>query len=166
MGHGIRVSVAVWVLVWVLGNGGWLGANEAEGVPSVEELSWLVGCWRLDGEGEVVEECWLGARGGLMVGVSRTVKGDGGTFFEFLRIADSETGPVYWASPLGREAVPFRAVEIGRQKVVFENPNHDFPQRILYRLDQEGGLHAAISGLAGDEGGAEWVYEKVSPAWE
>ena len=31
--------------------------------------------------------------------------------------------------------------------VVFENPQHDFPQRIIYRLEKDGSLLARIEGV-------------------
>jgi hypothetical protein len=35
--------------------------------------------------------------------------------------------------------------------VVFENPRHDFPQRVAYRLDPDGVLQARIEGQRGEE---------------
>lgn len=143
-----------------------LRSQEAPEVGSVETLSWLTGCWRQSGEGRVFEECWLEPDGGMLLGVNRMVDDEGGTFFEFLRIADSDSGPVYWASPLGREAVPFRAVSSGPKSMTFVNPEHDFPQRIEYALDEAGRLHARISGLEDEAEGPEWIYQKVGPTWE
>ena len=158
--------VLITILVAVLLPVATLRSQESAAVGSVEDLSWLAGCWRTSAEGSIVEECWLKPSGGMLLGVGRTVDDDGGTFFEFMRIADSDSGPVFWASPLGREAVPFRAAETGPASVTFENPEHDFPQRVEYALDEAGRLHAKASGLDGETGGAEWVYERVSPAWD
>ncbi len=49
-----------------------------------------------------------------------------------------------------------------RDGVVFENREHDFPQRILYWLDGEGRLHARIEGPAGSgERAMEWVWSRL-----
>ncbi len=46
-------------------------------------------------------------------------------------------------------------------RAVFENGEHDFPQRILYWLDPEGRLHARVEGrLAGQPRGQEWVFTR------
>jgi len=45
--------------------------------------------------------------------------------------------------------------------VVFENPEHDFPQRILYRLDG-GMLHARIEGVVdGEPLSSEWTWSRA-----
>jgi len=93
-------------------------------------------------------ECWSAPRGGLMLGWNRSVRADGRGAFEFLRIADTADGVVYFASPGGREATPFRLAEAADRSVVFENPEHDFPQRILYRLGTDGVLHARVEATA------------------
>ena len=47
-------------------------------------------------------------------------------------------------------------------KVVFENPTHDFPQRIIYWLDENKKLHARVEGtVKGQQRGMEWQWEKL-----
>ena len=58
---------------------------------------------------------------------------------------------VYLASPGGRSpSTPFRLVRSTpgpMHEAVFENPDHDFPNRIIYRLsEEEGVLTARIEG--------------------
>jgi hypothetical protein len=44
---------------------------------------------------------------------------------------------------------------------VFENLEHDFPQRILYWLDVDGRLHARIEGpKEAAEQAQEWVFRR------
>lgn len=113
---------------------------------NLDRLAWLAGSWVSEEEGRVVEEQWMAPRGGVMLGVHRTVEADGGAFFEYLRIVDEEYGVVYVASPRGGEATSFRLVEMGRDRVTFENRDHDFPQRILYWKDVQGHLWARAEG--------------------
>jgi len=100
---------------------------------STSDLSWLAGCW--SGHGGV--ECWLAPLDGVMLGVNRgPARADKPPTFEFLRIVSDNDGIVFHASPGGRyPPTPFRAVEIGESRIVFANPDHDFPQRITYWLD-------------------------------
>ncbi len=99
-------------------------------------LAWLAGCWH----GDAGEECWLAPRGGTMVGVNRGPdRPRRQSFFELLRIVEDEEGVVLLAQPAGRSpAVRFRAVEVGESRVVFANPEHDFPQRITYWREGSG----------------------------
>jgi hypothetical protein len=117
----------------------------------VKSLAWMVGAWtgRL---GEVeTEEHWIAPKGRIMLGVARMTRGDKPASFEFLRIAQTAAGLSYFASPGGRPAIEFSLVEQGPQRVAFENPKHDFPQRISYWLDAEGALHARIEGMIKDQ---------------
>lgn len=122
-------------------------------------LAWMAGEWTGETDGVTMTETWMAPEGGLMLGVHRDVIGPDRTFFEFLRIAPDESGvPVYHASPRGRPTTPFRLVECGPARVVFENPAHDYPQRIVYERDGET-LVARIEGSeGGEEKSSEWRY--------
>ena len=83
--------------------------------------------------------------------------------FEFLRVeVDAQQRICYVSMPGGKAPTSFCAVEVGERRVVFENREHDFPQRILYWLDGEGRLHARIEGPAGSgEQAMEWVWSRL-----
>ncbi|HEX7282817.1 MAG TPA: DUF6265 family protein, partial [Vicinamibacterales bacterium] len=77
--------------------------------------------------------------------------------FEFLRIEQQGDQIVYLSMPNGRSpATPFLLKEISGTRVVFENPKHDFPQRVIYWKDGAD-LRARIEGtLNGKAGSEEW----------
>ena len=84
--------------------------------------------------------------------------------FQFLRIQALTDGLVYFASPRSQPPVAFALVEAGDKRAVFENKQHDFPQRILYWLDAEGAMHARIEGPQGGKTvSEEWVWKKARP---
>jgi hypothetical protein len=129
----------------------------------VASLDWMSGSWVQDGTSERVAETWLGPGNGLMVGVNLATWTSGRKSFEFLRIADTPSGPAYFASPGGRPPVEFRLKESGERRVVFENAAHDFPQRILYWREGEA-LVARIEGTAkGKERSEEWRFTAARP---
>lgn len=115
-----------------------------EDAATLDDLSWLAGCWTSSEGGQTIEECWLAPGGGMMVGMHRTVGADGRASFEFLRIAEVDGGLAYLASPGGRTPTPFHLTRHESRKAVFENPEHDFPQRMTYWLDGGGVLHARV----------------------
>jgi uncharacterized protein DUF6265 len=126
----------------------------------VASLAWMAGSW---GDGKV-EEHWMAPKGGAMLGMSRVVAGDRMVEFEFLRIEKTKEGLVYFASPSGQPPTPFRAIEQKEKRIVFENPEHDFPQRILYWMDGDS-LHARIEGKEnGKDAGMEWAWKRLPPA--
>ena len=44
---------------------------------------------------------------------------------------------------------------------MFENAAHDFPQRVLYWLDDAGSLHARVEGHAGGGADEEWIWTRA-----
>ena len=124
---------------------------------TVADLAWMSGHWTGEEKGTVMEEIWTSPRGGLLLGMHRDVNAKGNTFFEFLRIEETNEGILYLAQPKGAVPTPFRMVEISDNRVVFANPQHDYPQRITYALT-EGRLCARVEG--GDES-EEWCWTRA-----
>ena len=114
---------------------------------SVEDLAWLAGCWASVGGEAGSGEQWTVPAGKTLLGVSRTVQSSKTVAYEFLQIRETEAGEIeYIANPSGQTEATFLMVRLSAGEVVFENPDHDFPQRIIYRLKAEGILEASIEG--------------------
>ncbi len=136
-----------------------LGQGSASPRANLASLGWLAGSWAGTADGEEMEEHWTAPKGGSMLGLHRDVKGGRAVSFEFLRIEETPDGIAYLAQPKGRPATAFRLTESGPRRVVFANPQHDFPQRILYWLDGDGALHARVEGRpGGKETAMEWTW--------
>ncbi len=84
-----------------------------------------------------------------MLATSRTVSRDKMSAFEFLRIVERDGGLVYIAQPGGAAGTEFVLTELRANRAVFDNPRHDYPKRIVYKLSAEGGLTATIGFLKG-----------------
>lgn len=109
------------------------------------KLAWISGCWKADGNVQT-EEHWTNIAAQSMLGMGRTIANGKTVFHEFLQIRDRADGIVYIAQPNGGTAVEFKLVKINDNEAVFENPQHDFPQRITYQRAIDGSLVAAIEG--------------------
>ena len=125
-------------------------------------LEWLAGMWTgVDGNTKV-EEFWMRPAGGVMLGVHRDLDSAGFVWFEYLRIETRGGSTAYAVMPGGRPAVVFPVKEITRNHVVFENLENDFPQRIIYHLNEDGSLLARIEGMEGGVVKAkEWLWKKA-----
>ncbi|HSB11701.1 MAG TPA: DUF6265 family protein [Blastocatellia bacterium] len=113
--------------------------------PEMEKLAWISGCWKSEGKVQT-EEQWTKLEGQSMLGVGRTIANGKTVFHEFLQIRDRADGVFYIAQPNGGAAVEFKLVKVNATQAVFENPQHDFPQRIIYQRSVDGLLLAAIEG--------------------
>lgn len=122
-------------------------------------LSWMSGSWMSNSDGGVVEEQWTPPRGGTMFGVNRTVHDNETSHFEYLCIQHTQDGIYYMASPKGRQPpTPFKLVQLEGTTAIFENLEHDFPQRIIYRRQRDM-MRARIEGTRrGELAFEEWTW--------
>ena len=111
-----------------------------------DKLSWIARCWQGDMRGGKNQEQWMKPEGDLMLGMSRTVVNGKTPFFEFLQIKREGDDLFYVARPQGKEPTPFKLVKLNDSAAIFENPEHDFPQRIVYQRQIDGSLLAVIEG--------------------
>jgi len=119
-------------------------------------LAWLAGCWASEGGEPGSGEQWMSPAGGTLLGMSRTVAKGRTVAHEFMQIREIEPGRLaFVANPSGQAQATFPVKSLGEREVVFENPTHDFPQRVIYRLDETGVLRARIEGLIADKPRAE-----------
>jgi hypothetical protein len=132
--------------------------------PSPDLPAWIKGCWELRKGSSVVEEQWLPPRGGIMLGVSRSVRDGRLGDYEFMLIRSDSGGLVYEAHQSGQPSASFRAgSSASSSEVVFENPAHDYPQRIGYRRESSDRLLAWIDGAdRGVPRRVEFRYQRAS----
>lgn len=142
----LRRALAPIVLVALAGP-----ALGAQGPGNLSPASWLAGCWEQRTAVRVVHEQWMAPLGGVMLGTNRTVVRDTARAFEFLRIAPEGGQLAYIAAPSGRPGTVFPVARLTDTLLVFENPAHDFPQRILYRRLSADSLVARIEGMRGGQ---------------
>ena len=131
----------------------------------VEELSWLAGCWetRDAAKQRSIVEQWMAPDGGAMIGMSRTVRAGKMTGYEFLRIVRDDVSVKYVSRPSENSTdTDFRLLKISGNEVIFENPTHDFPQRVIYRREGDT-LNARIEGtMSGKMQGIGFPYQRVT----
>ena len=111
--------------------------------------AWLAGAWVTVRGSRTIEEQWNAPRGGVMLATGRTTQGDRLVEFEFLRIVRRNGSLVFIAQPNGAPPTEFALTAQGPDSVRFENPAHDFPQVVRYRLAGPGALVAVVSAVSG-----------------
>ena len=140
-----------------------LVSSRTSETPKVEDLKWLAGCWEMRSSERVTEEQWMTPRGGIMIGMSRTVRGESLVEFEQVRIETRGADLYYVASPARQATAEFKATATSAERVTFENPAHDFPTKVAYRKQ---GADSLIASIEGQRGGRtrtiEYPYRRVS----
>lgn len=108
------------------------GTLSAQDVDAPEQpLNWLSGCWQhVNG---TTQETWTQSYNGLLFGHSLTRRDTRVVAFEDIRIEPRNNQSAYIVSVNGAEGVVFTETDQGEMEITFENPDHDFPQRIAYK---------------------------------
>lgn len=132
-------------------------------VAPAPDLSWLAGYWLSCEGGREVAETWSGPRAGVLLGASLTTGPGAESSWELSRIGATEGGRLaFFAQPSGQAATVFPLAASAPNRVVFENPSHDFPQRITYARSGAT-LTARIEGrLDGRPATMAWRYRSAS----
>jgi hypothetical protein len=127
----------------------------------IADFAFMAGCWQ---SGDAQEESWSRAAGGIMMGTARVTAGGKAVFTEYVEVAEKPTGLVMTvALGIGKPGVSFTRIAGRPDEVVFENPTHDVPQRILYRKQGDGTVLARIEGIEKGQAKAEdFPYHKVA----
>jgi hypothetical protein len=126
--------------------------------------SWMTGCWAGQRGGERFYERWIAADATTLLSVAHTTKGGRMTAFEFLRVTVKDGKVVYIAQPGGGPPTEFTATSVTADRIVFENPTHDFPKRVIYRRKDANALTASIDG--GSDAANRVVYEMTRQGCE
>ena len=130
----------------------------------LDSIGWLAGCWEGNySNGQIISEQWMKPLGHIMMGMSRTVKNGKTIEYENVRLEQSGDGSIHYiAHPSGQAEASFTLVDLEGKRAVFENLQHDFPQRIIYRLISPDSLFARVEGtISGREKGSDFPYRRV-----
>jgi hypothetical protein len=89
---------------------------------------------------------WMAPAGAALLGMSRTVRGGRTVAHEFMQIVDGAEGLMFIAMPSAKPSASFRAIRVEPRRVTFENPDKDFPQRVVYESPDDTTLIGRIEG--------------------
>ena len=130
--------------------------------PTLTDISWISGDWQSEPGGKTqIDEHWTSVAGASMLGMSRTVAAEKTVEFEYLRIEQRADGIYYVAHPKARcPGTDFKLTRASATEAVFENPQHDFPKRIIYRKTGADALTASIDGGEGTKA-ISYPYKRI-----
>ena len=134
--------------------------------PTLQDFAWLAGHWRVEQGERLVDEQWMAPAGGLMMGMARNVQAGKVREYEFTLLRQEPNGDiVYVASPSKQTETKFKLTSLRGGEAVFENPEHDFPKKIIYTRQPDGSLLAAIEGPGrdGKPRRVEYPFKRVNP---
>lgn len=116
---------------------------------SIQKAGWLVGTWENKTQRGSMYETWTKMNENEIHGKSYIIKEKDTVVFETIRLLQEKDSLFYIPAVKDQnnnQPVRFSSKLIAEEKLVFENPGHDFPQMISYTRINKDSLVAEISG--------------------
>lgn len=131
----------------------------------LDQVNWIIGTWVNQTSRGAIYESWVRSDEKTFTAKSYTLT-DGDTIvFETIQLVEEANNLFYIPTVKDQnkgEPVRFKAVAIADLSMTFENPEHDFPQRIKYSKISQDSILAVISGKnKGKETQASFPMKKV-----
>ena len=124
----------------------WATTAVAEDCRSLQAIDWVLGEWTASPNGVVIREHWHRVSDDTFEGesVAKSLSNDEVVNYETLRLVAMSDGVFYIVKVTDNELpIPFRLVHCSEGFAVFENPQHDAPRRLIYKLLEEADPDAA-----------------------
>lgn len=128
-------------------------------------LHGLTGLWKMDGTRGTLYEQWHVSGDNQLKGRSYKINNNDTMVLENVII--SLQNDVIFYTPVVRDQnnkqpVPFKLISYKNNRYVFENKEHDYPQRVIYELVSANELRARIEGSKnGKEMGSDFNYNRL-----
>jgi|SRR5687768_10743451 len=116
----------------------------------IAQASWLIGTWSGKLKDRINYETWEKYNDSTFVGRSYSIQQGDTVSSESIKLVQRGEAINYIPTVQGQNndmAVMFTLTSSDSSKLIFENPAHDFPQIITYRMISQDSLIAEISGL-------------------
>lgn len=124
--------------------------TEIKAYSQLEKTSWFLGSWGHTSKEGTLAENWVKVNDSVYKGESYFIIGKDTVFAEAVDLAEANGKLTYTVSvkgPANEAPVPFEMTSVSDKAVVFENPKHDFPNKITYNRVTDDSLVAVISGI-------------------
>lgn len=112
------------------------------------DAEWLIGTWQDLSEEGTLTETWTATADSSFTGKTTFVAGKDTVFSETIQLAQRNGNLVYIVTAKGQndeKPVEFPLISVSEKQMVFENPRHDYPTKIVYE-NYGDSLKAWISG--------------------
>jgi hypothetical protein len=115
----------------------------------IKIADWLIGNWENKSPDGALSEKWIKLNDSTFSAASYFIKGKDTLHFENIVLAQKGERLTYFATVKGQnddKPVAFPSTAESDKQLVFENPKHDYPQKITYTKGTDNTITAEISG--------------------
>jgi len=130
-----------------------LPANLQQDITSAntfKKLAGLVGAWHMTTKRGAIGEEWKSINENHLQSRGYFIRNGTDTIVNETVALERKSDGIYYTSTVANEnngqSVPFKLTAADNKSFVFENPQHDYPKRIVYELVSADSLHAYTDG--------------------
>jgi Domain of unknown function (DUF6265) len=119
-------------------------------VSKIVVADWLLGNWENKSDDGDLLETWKKVNDSIYDGESYFIKGKDTLHFEKIQMKQKGEALYYIATIKGQnndKPVTFKHNDTIEKQLVFENPKHDYPQKIMYSQITKDSINIQISGI-------------------
>lgn len=133
--------------------------NIIKSYDELQKAKWLLGEWEKSDSLGTLQETWISKDDSTFVGQSYYIQNKKDTLHdEQIELVQDGEHLIYKARVIGENnntPIPFQMTKDEDSLLVFENPKHDYPQKIQYKLLKNGSLIATVSGKQNGKSSSE-----------
>ena len=137
-------------------------------IPADDNFKFLLklqGVWKMEKRQGPLYEEWKKGNGQLLKGKSYKINGKDTAVSEQIDLKKEKEDLFYVVSVPGQndeKPVSFKLITAKANRFVFENKNHDFPERIIYRFINNDSIVARIEGtVEGKPESSDFYFKKI-----
>ena len=105
------------------------------------------GTWKMISDKIEYYEEWRLINGSELIGIGFSIEEGDTVLSEELYLKKFSEQWAYVALPVSQTITLFALSEYSENKFIFENKEHDYPQKIIYEFTTDGKLNAATEGI-------------------
>jgi len=116
----------------------------------IKSAVWLIGTWENNSDQGNLSETWKKENDSTFSGQAYFIKTDDTLHHESIVMKQTGEDLLYIPTVQGQnngKPVTFKLTQATAKQLVFENPQHDYPQKIIYQQITKDSLVAKISGI-------------------
>ncbi|MBL7966264.1 MAG: hypothetical protein JNK09_04645 [Prolixibacteraceae bacterium] len=128
-------------------------STETSNYKELQKVHWLKGTWQRQSAKGILTETWQQLDESTFAGRSFFVS-NGDTVSSETISLEQRNGKLYYIPIVSGQndgkAIVFTQTKLSDSTIIFENPAHDFPQKIEYRFQKPDSLIAEVSSVSGE----------------
>lgn len=133
----------------------------------LQKFSPIEGTWSVETRRGMVYESWKKVNDTLYTGTNYLVRQSDTVLLETIELVKRNNEIYYIVTTQfqnDKQPIPFKLIKTEGDTYTFENPDHDFPQRIIYTIKAgSNDMPARIEGMnKGNPASADFPYKKVN----